>query len=74
MSTNSSQYFIQTLSSFQSLSNSLPNVVKIGALNEKVDNKNVQQFKISKVVIHPEYKNASYYNDVALILLDKDVK
>ncbi|XP_055542434.1 uncharacterized protein LOC129728079 [Wyeomyia smithii] len=57
-------------------SNQAPDVVRFGDINlfSADDDMYAQQLKIAEIIRHPEHKYASYYHDIALLRLEKNVR
>lgn len=55
--------------------NSPPDVVRFGDLDifGPDGDEYAQQFRIAEIIRHPEHRFSTYYNDIALIMLDGSV-
>lgn len=53
-----------------------PDVIRVGDrhLKSPKDDENAQQYKIEKIIAHPDYNSSSHYNDIAMIKTDRDIK
>ncbi|XP_037951652.1 serine protease snake-like [Teleopsis dalmanni] len=71
-----SENFIVTAAHCTNITGQSPIQVRIGDLNLKADENNVepQTLRIRNIYIHPSYRSTSYYNDIALLELEEDVE
>ncbi|KAJ8965356.1 hypothetical protein NQ314_004196 [Rhamnusium bicolor] len=49
-----------------------PELVRLGVISLD-DSEHSQDIKIKELIVHPEYKRPSYYNDIGLVKLEKKV-
>ncbi|KAH8340250.1 hypothetical protein KR074_002989 [Drosophila pseudoananassae] len=71
-----SESFVLTAAHCTSIYDSVPQWVRIGDLNLVVDERTVepQLFRIQEIITHPSYNKDFYYNDIALLHLERDVE
>lgn len=53
-----------------------PDTIRLGDQNliRTDDKAEPQDFHIADVIVHPDYKHSSHYNDIALIKLDRQIR
>ncbi|EDW58456.1 venom protease-like [Drosophila virilis] len=70
-----SENFVLTVAHCTEVEGAAPKWVRIGGLNLLIDEARVkpQNFGIESISKHPDYKVDSYYNDIALLKLERDV-
>nr|CAH7748882.1 unnamed protein product [Callosobruchus chinensis] len=51
-----------------------PVVVRLGALYLSQDSSTSDDYKVSDIIVHPNYRYPEKYNDIALIKVDRDIK
>uniref|UniRef100_W8B4R8 Serine protease snake n=2 Tax=Ceratitis capitata TaxID=7213 RepID=W8B4R8_CERCA len=71
-----SEYFVITAAHCTNITSEVPTIARIGETNLMVnkDNPGPQIFGISSIYTHPRYDGVTYYNDIALLLLNGSVE
>lgn len=70
-----SEYFVLTAAHCSSFYGIVPDIVRLGVHNlvKQDDYAQPQDYRISNIIVHPDYRHSSNYYDVALIRLNSQV-
>ncbi|XP_053947022.1 serine protease snake [Anastrepha ludens] len=69
-----SELYVLTAAHCATTNEKPPEVVRLGAPNLNENSTDTQNIQIAVIILHPEFRSFSYYNDIALIKLARQAK